>query len=372
MSEKRPISAASEFSQEEIKPLIERFNEPEDNYQLLRGDMQGFLNRENKRDTDGVLQMYVNFTDKLIGVADGSIKERDLVDQTDIEKSKQAPDEIIFLDKSARPVAWFMDGLWDQFAKPGAKKPHYDFLNIDRIDWFVSLGYSRQVAEQLGPSDFDINKVPREDISRIRALFVEGQITEDNWQEEVWKLPTSLDGKVVLVVDEVKNQGGTLAIATQIIKKAVPEATVTGQYFWESKRTQVGDSQQMDSAPVWYDKVDPMGRGVGNISQTYYDILYEISPSQDHLKSKIGWKVLSAPHHDHETFEFEEDLKAEKLKQDIAHLSYAVASGKIQRRPSLYRDSNDFIGILDSQNLSIEQSRQWYENSQKIKNQNGQ
>lgn len=356
------------------RELVERFNEPEDNYQLLREGVQGFLLERDKteserRDTGSILQMYVTFTDKLIGVADGSIKARDIEDPRDPERSQEAPDEIIFLDKSARPVAWFMDALWDQFAQEGAAKPDYNFLNIDRTNWFMRQGYAREISERyLGPNDFNIDEVPREDLARIRALFVEGDIAEDTWQDDVWNMPTRLDGKNIVVVDEVKNQGGTLSIATKLLRKAIPEAIVSGQYFWETSRFFVnnGTELQTDSTPVWYDSNDPMGRGVGDISKTYYDEQYEREKNQENLKRKIGWTVLSAPHYDAETFEPVEDKKAQKLMQDIAYLSYAVADGRVLRRPSRLRDEDEQMDIFDKQDILPREAVTWAEKSKEI------
>lgn len=358
------------------RELVDRLNEPDDNYQLLREGVQGFLSDSDKsvidrKDTNGILQTYVSVTDKMIGVADGSIAERDLVDPGNPERSSDQPDEIIFLDKSARPVSWFMDAFWEQFAKEDAKKPNFDFLNIDRTNWFMSQGHSREISERyLGPKDFDIDKVSDNDIAQIRALFVEGDLTEGNWQNEVWNMPTRLDGKNILIVDEVKNQGGTLSIATQLLRRAIPNSVVSGEYFWEPERRMVNPQRQefqVDSVPVWYDSNNVMGRGVGDVSKAYWDNLYDKDPNQENLKRKIGWAVLSAPHFDMETFELIDDKEAKTLQQDIAYLSYAVASGKVLRRPSLWRADEDFDEIVKKQDVSIFEINQWLSESKKIK-----
>ena len=358
------------------RELVDRLNEPDDNYQLLREGVQGFLSDSDKlvidrKDTNGILQMYVSVTDKMIGVADGSIAERDLVDPSNPERSSDQPDEIIFLDKSARPVSWFMDAFWEQFAKEDAKKPNFDFLNIDRTNWFMSQGHSREISERyLGPNDFDIDKVSDNDIAQIRALFVEGDLTEENWQNEVWNMPARLDNKNILVVDEVKNQGGTLSIAMQLLRRAIPSSVVSGEYFWEPERRIVNPQRQefqVDSVPVWYDSNNVMGRGVGDVSKAYWDNLYDKDPNQENLKRKIGWAVLSAPHFDMETFELIDDKEAKTLQQDIAYLSYAVASGKVLRRPSLWRAHEDFNEIVKKQDVSIFEINQWLSESKIIK-----
>lgn len=355
--------------------FAEKFVEPEVNYNLLREGVQSFLFESNKsenerKDTEAILRMYTTFTDKMVGIADGSIEYRDIEDPDNPELSRQKPDAMIFLDKSARPVSWFMDAFWDQFAKEGSEKPEFDFLNIDRTNWFMSQGHRREIAERfLGPSDFDIEKVSKEDLARIRAQFVVGDIDEATWQDEVWNMPTTLDGKNVVIVDEVKSQGGTLSIATQLLKRALPESTVSGSYFWESDRRLVnnGKELQIDSVPVWYDATDQFGRGIGDISQTYYERQYDKEQSQDNLRHKIGWKVLSAPHFNVDTNELLEDRKANALMQDISFLSYAVASGRVLRQPSTRREDDDFIAIVEEQGLTPRESVDWKNRSKQIR-----
>ncbi len=327
--------------------LRRRFHDDEANYNLLRSNMQRVRERINVWDTDFTLEKYAMATDGVVGVLDGSIKKRDLVDPRFPEQSLEAPDKVIYLDKSARPVAWFVDGLWDQMAKPGAKKPESEFLNIDRAVWFMRQGYNSHDAERsLGPNDFDIDKVSNDDIARIRALLIDENIDQDNWREDVWNHPTRLDGANVVIIDEVKNRGGTLAIATQLIRRAVPGAIVSGNYYWKGGRYALGSGQdnlQMESAPVWYSKEDVWGRGVGDISKSYYEHLPD---TPENFKRKLGWIALSAPHHDPRTFEHLSDRKADMLKQDIAYLSYALAEGKVLAMPSIDREVDDAVDIL--------------------------
>ena len=113
------------------RELVDRLNEPDDNYQLLREGVQGFLSDSDKsvidrKDTNGILQTYVSVTDKMIGVADGSIAERDLIDPNNPERSSDQPDEIIFLDKSARPVSW----LWMRFGNSLPRKMQKSQISI--------------------------------------------------------------------------------------------------------------------------------------------------------------------------------------------------------------------------------------------------
>lgn len=370
------------ISHERKTELAQRFNEPKSNYELLREDLQkqsDRLSALDRLDTNGILQKYVTLTDKLIAHIDGSVPDHtalSIADPRDPERSSLKKDTVIFLDKSARPVSWLVDALWEQSTDADTPKPDYDFLNIDRVNWFMDQGYSRKDAQDiLGPNDFDIDKVDEEDIARIRAYFTTGELSADAWSEQVWDMPTRLDGKNVLVVDEAKSQGGTLSIATQLIRKAVPEALVSGQYFWESTYTQVNGLPKADSMPVWYDRDDPMGRGIGDTSMQYHEFMYRQDPSQENLRRNIAARALSAPHFDKQDLTdtgkltIIEDLKAKRLLQDIAFLTYAVGSGTVQRRPYRERDIDEIFDILEKQGLTIKESSLWANESKRIAHQ---
>ena len=334
--------------------LRQEFHSEPANYNLLRGDVQAVRGRNRVWDDDFTREKYIQATDNMIGMLDGSITEREIYDPDNKERSQQAPDTVIWLDKSARPVSWFVDAYWERFADPEATRPTDEFLNIDRVNWFMRQGHSKIDAETiLGPDDFDINKVPAEDIARIRAIFTEGEIDMDNWQESVWELPTRLDGKNILIIDEVKNKGGTLAIAAQLIKKAFPDTTVSADYFWQAGAYALGGSaenKQMESAPVWYDKHDGMGRGVGDINKTWYRNLPD---TPENRGRKLGWIALSAPHFNKKTFELIDDFKAKQLLQDIAFTTY----DPIYRRPSPERDIEQIEQILAEQGTTLEDHR---------------
>jgi hypothetical protein len=337
----------------------------EGDYTLLRGDKQKVRERLNQWTTDYVLEQYVTETDQLIGILDGSIAEDMAIPIRDPEIGENEPinpDTVVWLDKSARPVAWFVDAFWEQFAQDGAKKPEDEYLNIDRINWFVHTGHDETQAKwRLGPEDFDISKVDPERIAGLRALFVEGDLDKETWQEQVWDMPTRFDGKSLLIVDEVMNRGGTLSIASQLLKAAIPDAKVSATYFWHTNRYAMNKSsaerenQQMESAPVWYDNINPMGRGIGEVSLSYWRRQYETEPTQENLKRTLAAFALSAPHHDPETFELQNDPRADMLKQDIAYLSYAVAEGDVIRRPSPYRE--DYFDIFEQQGLTREEAK---------------
>lgn len=333
---------------------------PLENFQLLTGENQMVREGGSEWNTDYVIERYVSATDKIIGMLDGTIGDDEAFEYRDKafeSDEKVRHDVLLCLDKSARPVADFVDAFWEQMASPGSKLPKSEFLNIDRVNWFSHIGKNPYDAEyRLGPKDFDIDKVEPYRINAIRALFTEGEITESNWEEEVWNLPTRLDGKNVLIVDEVKNRGGTLFIAHQLLKRAIPEAKLDATYFWEAGRYSIdgrsaqSEQLQMESAPVWYNKENQFGRGIGDVSLTWWQHEYELHPSAETLKRHLGAFALSAPHHD-EDYKIAPDELYKKLMQDLSFATYAVAGREVLYVPSKYRERNDSSRILESQGI---------------------
>ncbi len=353
------MSELSRTPSPEYKKLREKFHDHPQNYELLRGERQAVQGRPGVWDDDYLFERYLHYTDKVIGMMDGSVTEREHPSKSDPEYGRPvtAPDAVVWLDKSARPVSWFTDAFWEQFAQDGAEKPENEFLNIDRTNWFVRQGHDvRQAETVLGPNDFDINMVSDEDIARIRAALIDEDIDPDNWQNDVWNKPTRLDGKEVLIIDEVKNKGGTLKIAFELLRKAVPEAKFSADYFMKSGVHALNgraEEQQMNFAPLWYDDKDAFGRGVGDPSKTYYEQQYEKEPTNEHLRKALAWTVLSAPHHDPKTFEEVEDIKAQKLQQDIAFLTYGYGDGRIFRHPDPNRDFDQLDEIYQQQGITL-------------------
>lgn len=306
--------------------LSERLSGADENYELLRSEKFKVGKEYAVWSSELVRARHMHDTDRIIGMLDGSIEERVISDPDNYERSHEVPDVVIPLDKSGRPIKDLVEAFWEFNAKDGAELPEFDFLNIDRIDWLARMGYSATEADQSTKKTLDMSKISHEEISRIRAYFTEGDLTEENWQEEVWQLPTRLDGKKILVLDEVKNSGATLEIATKLIKTAIPEAVISGDYYWtDSSHDAVGSTNaqtQWKTVPKWYDGTNSFGRGIGDTSPAWHEKQYEENPSQQNLKNKIASFVLSAPHHDRHTFAPVDDVLYKKLVQDIAFMSY--------------------------------------------------
>ena len=247
------------------------------------------------------------------------------------EQPDFVPDEVLFLDKSARPVAWLVDSLWGAMADEGAKKPHLGFIHIDRKEWWARVGRPLVREENRDPLEFNVNEISDETISAIRAKFVVGDLTLDNYKTEVWELPTTLDGKKVLIVDEIKSSGATAYMTQQLLSRAVPGAEFTNEYFWsvpysEGKSIEIDNKdgtrsvqRQMYNTPVWYDKTSPAGREVSDPSLGVMDRLYRENPTQENLRRRIAWFIESVTPED---VGADVDERTKRLKRDIAMLSY--------------------------------------------------
>lgn len=319
------------------------------------------LDSENKRqDIDLTAEQYITHTAELISVLDGSENKED-------RERYPTPDHVIYLDKSARPVSWLVNILWDDLAAPDPNnpdqptpRPSHSFLNIDRVNWFRRTGTDIDIAGngrrsdgtfgRLGFEDFDASKVTREDLAGLRALFIkEGVDTTD--PDTIFATPTTLDGKNLLIVDEVKNSGSTMGIAMHLLERAIPElATTRGEYFWDGSGTKMTASGeiQMGSVPVWYDSRDPYGRGIGDVDEAYHHQIHEEYPGRKTLARKLGAFALSAPHHDSDN-NILVDTKARELASEFKLLAEEFREGHVLFAPPLNYTSERRLSVLESQ-----------------------
>ncbi len=316
--------------------LRARFSAPEANYNVLNADHPVF-GRRGVWDGDYTRELYIRSTDHMIGVLDGTIAEREVVDPACGPVKR--PDVVIWLDKSARPCSWFVVAFWDQFATPDATKPRYEFLRIDRRDWLQHMGYSDAEARNAAPKDIRVEAVPDDLVLRLGTLFRSEPIDVNRWAEQVTDAPTTLDGRQVVVVDETHVSGATLAVATGLIARVAPSARVSGTEFWRDRTMKaVGTVRQPGTVPIGYPgetsdgaELTVFGRGVGNSSAENW----QRQPDGDEVNRKrLAAAYVSAPLHDPVTFGPLPDLLADQLTQDIAYLTYDLAVGRVLRRPS--------------------------------------
>lgn len=256
------------FSQEKASPF---------EYELLVGHPR----TDGSFKTSEQLRMeYINLTDGLIHKMTHGVTEYNPETRS---SETVKPDYVIFLDKSARPVAWLTNELWDTLApEPGSteipKKPEFRFLNIDREQWVNHVDPS-------GEGMVDMSRVQDSVIRSLRSIFVEPKDKRDGLTEAIDTAPAALDDKQVLVVDEVISSGRTLKIAKAFLRKAFPTAKVAGTY-WMSGTTMKAGAKGNADLPVWYHEKVEGGRGVGNRT----DGTREISPN---LTQQLGRWFLS-------------------------------------------------------------------------------
>ncbi|MDR3298159.1 MAG: hypothetical protein LBT19_02200 [Candidatus Nomurabacteria bacterium] len=328
---------------------------PEERFQI---NPQDFPKLSQQREANGdtmninkIAEKYLQSTAEMIAIMDGSA--------ADPTGETIKPDYVIYLDKSARPVSWLVNIFWKDLAaadpaRPGEKvpRPPHSYLNIDRVNWFrrtgteidaLGNGYRHDGTHgRLGFSDFDQSKITKEDLAGLRALFIEGGVDTTN-PDEIMQLPTKLDGKNILIIDEVKNSGSTLSIAQLLIKRAIPEVSSTrGDYFWQSDGTKmVGDEIQMGSVPIWYDASTEYGRGIGDINEAYHEKTYQAHPNKSTLARKLGAHVIGAP--------LGIDHQARQLMTEIRKLEEAYQEGHVLLAPPMNYGFERSIDIITQQ-----------------------
>ena len=163
---------------------------------------------------------------------------------------------VVFLDKSARPLAWFLRRFWaDIGPQPGELDgqaaavgpiPEIKFVRIDRLPW--------RVAPRLSFEEGGVRPITQHEVDGLRGIFDVGRINV-------------LDGKRILIVDEQSETGDTLTIARQLFQKAFPSSSITATAWVTS--TIAGGRREVRKIPAWYPiegnwtaNEDQTGRGV--------------------------------------------------------------------------------------------------------------
>ncbi len=291
-------------------------------------------------------------------------------------------DHVVYLDKSARPVSWLVNMFWDDFAAKGengapVKRPGHSYINIDRSPWFRNVGIKvdqdgrqKENGELATYRDFadNIRNLSERHLAEIRALYIDGGIeTED--AEHIMSRPTVLDGKRVLIVDEVSRTGSTLDIARHLFRLAVPEAKeINGTYFWHPSEPllKVGEETALTSVPVWYDPNTLTGRGIGGTDPYYYRSVYEKYltlgdeiPNIDLRKLRthaFSSSVFSAPllKKDGSVMDLAAERKTRELCKDLRRLLEEYRAGRIFFTPPVeWMDFDEYGAIIESQGVLL-------------------
>ncbi len=330
--------------------LADRFKVDPNNYQIF--------SRQAGYRTDkitGKLESQTLSINETLGLMVGRTAE--LISKLTGKDGHTAADHVIYLDKSARPVSWLVDEFWDDFTN--ARKPESTYLAIDRVYWlkavgididshqyFINASGEKQLARG---SDFwkEFDALPKERqqeyLARIRALYIEGGIANEN-VAEIMNTPTVLDKKNLVIVDEVSRSGTTQEIAVGLLKRAIPELnSVRGVVFWQDQ-FKITDAKkgeiQMGNAPVWYphDLNDWRGRGVKDINPAFYENQYKKNPNNKTRAEKFGSIVLGEPLLDRND---EPGQPSWKLREEIERMRDDYDSGHIL--PTLFNGINEDI-----------------------------
>lgn len=284
-------------------------------YELLSGHYR----TDGSYKTGKELRMeYLQLTDRLIStITDG----KRMRDHDTGEEVRRPYDAVIFLDKSARPVAWLTNKLWSKFAGDSEgrvpKKPVFHFLNIDREQWV-------NIVDTNGTGYMDIGAVDDTVIRSLRSIFIMPQHKAEGLMVGIDNTPASLDKKNILVVDEVFSTGRTLDIAKKFLGRAFPSAEITGTYWMRGVGTKNnGLAVGNRDVPVWYSDKAITGRGVGD-RNSYSD-------NSKNITQRLGRWFLSSrfPSPDSASL-----LLREEIEQLARHPDVPV-------RPDVNRDDYD-------------------------------
>lgn len=231
------------------------------------------------------------------------------------------PEYVVFLDKSGRPVAWLVRALWPVLARtPGTPfedadvppMPQFRMVNIDREQWWDQTG-----ASETGV--VDVGRLPPKIIDSLRAVFQPAGVTRT---ARTW-----LDGRRVLVVDEVYNTGDTLRIAQGLFQRAFPEADIRGDH-WMTPGTKIdrAGNRRTAEVPVWYRADTWTGRLVGNRMDP------DNPPTT--VRNRSGALFLS-------TRPRSPDTAGRQLRAEVTQLAADLMGARLLARPASSRSRED-------------------------------
>lgn len=329
----------------------------------------GFI--DEHRRVEYLESLYVQCTDGVIGILDGSINKSDENNKDNArlaysEYDGEPSDCVVFLDKSARPISYLVSEFWDLLAKPDVGKPEFSHVNIDKEIWLQMMHVPMNRIQKPKPEDFDFSKIDsdllEDRVRQLRAVYVTpqciDQVNEDDLSN-IWDLKTTLDGRNVAILDEVESSGYTLKTALELYKRSFPN-TKFSTLYWTSPRKIQWFVEESDGnvskefaaswVPFWYDSETSSGRGIGEIDPVF-------SEQSSDIRQRLGKFILSTPYHRviEERFELITDKMSEETYSDLDLLVHRFKSGNILYRPHPERPdfeeraltSNGFSTIQD-------------------------
>ncbi len=298
---------------------LEKREPSESGYRLLTGHHR---TDGSFKTTEQLHTEYIRLTDNLVHLMTDGVEA---VDATTGEHSIEQVDAVIWLDKSARPLAWLTKDLWPLLATDADGKvpemPEFKFVNIDRNQWTSSIN-----PEGQGMSN--VSKIDESIIRSLRSVFLSNPSDRrDGLVESIDDAPTQFDGKTVLIVDEVLSTGRTLDYATKFFSRAFPEAKIASTHWMGGL---VGKGRAVGNAdiPVWYNSKSPYGRGVGERN-------VPVSLASANTTQRMGAWFLSAALRT-------PDPLSKELRSEMKHLAEDAKEGKVFIEPSRKREDDDF------------------------------
>jgi hypothetical protein len=200
-------------------------------------------------------------------------------------------DVVYFLDKSARPVSWFIRELWPLFVdKDKHHLPEMKFINIDANAVMGRSAVDPQRPHELEEAEF--HPSPSQ-IDNIRDIYT---ITNsDGVNIPVARHPDEY--KRGLIVDEVSVTGASMRLADRMLSESFPGTHFdTAHWVSANKKTQGrrgSESQIATQMPPWYSKHFVEGRGIGDpISNPFLSARVELDTLSEALRTDI--QVLAA------------------------------------------------------------------------------
>ena len=281
------------------------------NYPFLRRHTEHAPSKDGiidiPKNIDYIGYTYTRYTGDIINQICGrySVESNLQASKLSRKKVKMPADHVIYLDKSGRPVSYLVNTFWDEFAPKDEngqpmKRPPHSFANLDRISILDNLFGLSGINETNAWSNWEENKHKLNDFhfAQLRSLFLKEPLDPESppTPEEIMKMPTILDGKNVLIVDEVEFGGLSMRMAECLLKGAIPEARFAGTTFWQDATVPLPDNNNntedddgginphkkvgrdfLAALPVWYhsDKAHFQGRGVGDVNKTVFEKLYD-------------------------------------------------------------------------------------------------
>lgn len=258
-----------------------------EHYMKEISEKQGVMPTETiaRGDDEGMRAKYIENTERLIELIRHGF-------ESDAEAHGPGADAVFYLDKSARPVAWLTEAFWDVFDddKPD-RKPATHFLNLHAPEGPGGARPERDDMQQIVESgEYD------QYIAAMQEVFPD------------------MDGKNILVVDEVSVSGSTEQLAYELFRRAFPGAHIKSAAWMHAGQRRDREGNVFPAEiPIWYKKYSDKGRGVAGINP-------ERSTASASAAQRAGAEILS-------TRPDEPDLEAAMLRREIQQLARDVQSG---------------------------------------------